>query len=89
MFRNKCLVLLGDCQKGLGQPEDALDSYLTVVALFDVNPTLTAEARFKSARIFEDLKKLDRARSSYQELLATEYAAEAKQRLAALPAATP
>ncbi len=83
------LVLLGDCQHAQGKADEALDSYLAVVALFDVDPDLTADAKYKSARIFEEQAKPDRARETYQELLNSARAAEAKQRLAALEKARP
>ena len=86
---SEALVLLGDAENAQGQKEDALDHYLTVVALFDVDPSLTAEAKFKAAQLFEDLKKWNRAKGSYEELLESRFGEQAKQRLAALKQAHP
>ncbi len=86
---SEALLLLGICQQAEGNANDALDSYLAVVALFDVDPELTADARYKAGRIFEQQNKLDRARETYEELLNSARAEQAKQRLAALGKAQP
>ena len=86
-------IVLGDCQRGLNKPDDALDSYLTVVALFDVDPQRTAEARYKAGQVFEETGNWKRAKSEYADLLqqtpGATFAADAKTRLAALTAAHP
>lgn len=86
---SEALLLLGDAERALGQSEDALDRYLAVVALFDVDSAMTAEAKFKAAQVFEELKKWDRAKTSYEELAGSVYADEARQRLVALQKAQP
>ncbi len=89
----EALVALGDCQRALNKPEDALDSYLTVVTLFDASAAKTAEARYKAGQVFEELGNWRRARTTYQDLLtespAAEPVADVKKRLAALTAAHP
>lgn len=64
------LLLLGDCQRALNKPEDALDSYLAVVALYDVDPGKTAWARYKAGQTFEQLGNWKRAKGLFEELLA-------------------
>lgn len=81
------LILLGDCQAATGMLEDALDSYLTVVALYDVDPNRAAEARFKAGKIFEQRNNWRRAKQNYEDVLRDNpnvpYAEEIKKRLAA------
>jgi TolA-binding protein len=89
----EALLLLGDCQRALAQRSEALDSYLSVVTLFDVDAARTAEARHKAAQLFEEMQNWKRARGMYQELLqetpSAEFAGDATKRLAALNAAHP
>lgn len=87
------LVLRGDCQRALGALDDALDSYLMVVTLFDIDDTLTGSAKYKAAQVFEQMGNWKRAKGSYAELLkdapGADFAADAQKRLAALTAAHP
>ncbi len=87
------LLLLGDCQRETGKLEPALDSYLTIATLFDVDAFLTVQARQRSAQIFEQQQKWKRARQSYEEMFAhgppPALAEEARQKLAALNEAHP
>ncbi len=87
------LLLLGDCQRATGKPDAALDSYLTIVTLFDVEPAITYQARQRAAEIFEMQKRWPRAKQMYQELLAAappaNVADDAKKKLAALNEAHP
>ncbi len=87
------LILLGDCQRAAGKLDDALDSYLNVVALFDLEPNFAAEAKYKAARIFEEKKNWRRARGFYRELGESapqaDIVADAKKRFAALTEAHP
>jgi TolA-binding protein len=86
-------ISLGDCQVAMNKPEDALDSYLKVVTLFNMNPDRAAEAKYKAATVFEQLGNWKRAKGSYQEVLRDSpsfaFAADAQQRLAALTKAHP
>jgi tetratricopeptide (TPR) repeat protein len=50
---SEALLLLGDCQQATNASEAALDNYLRVVTLFDVDPDRTTEAKAKA----DDLKK--------------------------------
>ncbi|MEI6084698.1 MAG: tetratricopeptide repeat protein [Verrucomicrobiota bacterium] len=81
------LILLGDCQAGAGSNDDALDSYLKVVTLFDVNDDRTAEAKYKAGKILEQNKNWRRAKQMYEELLRDNptlaFADDLKKRLAA------
>jgi len=84
----EALLLLGDCQRTTGKTDEALDSYLAAVVLFDVDPPTTAEAKLKAAQIFEQKKKWPRAKLYYQDLLqapVAEIAAAAKKQLEAHP----
>jgi TolA-binding protein len=87
------LVLRGDCQRAAGASEDALDSYLMVVTLFNDDPSRAAEAKYKAAQVFEQLGNWKRAKGGYEELVkeATDpgFTADARKRLAALTAAHP
>ena len=87
------LVLLGDCQRGAGKLDDALDSYLNVCALFDVDASLAAEAKYKAGQIFEEKKNWRRAKSCYRKLSEgvpqADIVADSKKRLAALTEAHP
>jgi TolA-binding protein len=82
------LVLRGDCQRANGALEDALDSYLMVVALFNSDATRAAEAKYKAAQVFEQLGNWKRAKGSYEELVkeaaGLEFSTDAQKRLAAL-----
>jgi hypothetical protein len=72
---------------------DALDSYLKVVALFDLDTERAAEAKYKAAKIFEQAGHRKRAKESYSELIkespAFAQADDAKQHLADLTRAHP
>ena len=85
----EALVLLGDCQLAAGKKIDALDSYLKVVALFDVDTSRAAEAKFKAAKVFEQTGNWKRAKQNYEELLKDSptfaQADDVKKRLAAHP----
>lgn len=89
----EALLALGDCQRAEGRLESALDSYLTVVTLFDVEPLFTVQAQYRAAEVFEAQKKWKRAKDSYVEVLARRppepIATEVQQKLAALTAAHP
>jgi TolA-binding protein len=65
----EALVLLGDCQLAAGKNAEALDSYLTVVTLFDLDVDRAAEAKYKAGKIFEQLGNWKRAKDSFSELL--------------------
>lgn len=87
------LISVGDAQLATGKRDTALEAYLKVVALFDLDPDLTAEAQFKAGGLFSDKGNWKRAKESYAELLArapnSAWASEAKQRLAAIAQAHP
>lgn len=89
----EALVLTGDCQQSAGNAAEALQSYLTVVALFDTDASLAAEAKYKSAKIFEEQKNWKRAKGSYQELSTEapqpDIIADSQRRLARLNEAHP
>jgi TolA-binding protein len=82
------LLLLGDSQRAQGQTEPALDSYLAVVTMFDVNPDRVTEARYKAGQTFEELKNWKRAKDTYKELLAgaprVAFASDVQKRLTEL-----
>jgi TolA-binding protein len=84
----EALVLLGDCQLATGKTDDALDNYLKVVTLFDLDPDRAAEAKYKAAKVFERNGNWKRAKQAYDELLqdapAITYADDVKKRLADL-----
>ncbi len=86
-------TLLGDCQAALNKPQDALDNYLKVVALFNADADRTAEAKYKASRVFEQLGNWKRAKGGYEEVLRDSpsfaFAADAQQHLAALTKAHP
>jgi len=86
-------TLLGDCQAALNKPQEALDDYLKVVTLFNLDPDRVAEAKYKAGTVFEQLGNWKRAMGSYQEVLRDSpsfaFAADAQQRLAALTKAHP
>jgi len=85
----EALVLLGDCQLATGKTDDALDNYLKVVTLFDLDADRAAEAKYKAAQIFEKNGNWKRAKESYDELLKDSpnvaFADDVKKRLAAHP----
>jgi TolA-binding protein len=87
------LVLLGDCEASLGKRDNALDDYLRVIALFDVDPERTAEAKFKSAKLLEQLKNWHHAKQNYEDVVKeapdSSFAADAKTQLAELTRAHP
>jgi TolA-binding protein len=87
------LLLLGECDLAADKTDDALDDYLAVFTLFDADPSLSAEAKFKAAQIFEKLKKWKRAKGSYDDVVKnwpdSPFAPEARKHLAALTEAHP
>ena len=87
------LIALGDCQREAKAFNDALDSYLLVVTVFDLDLDLAAQARYKAAQTFEQLGNWKRARGSYAEVLKQSpqaaFAADAQKRLTALNEAHP
>ena len=87
------LVLAGDCLAAAGKLDEALDSYLKVVTLFDVDADQTATAKYKAAKVFEQRGNWRRAKQCYDELVKENpnigFADDAKKRLAALTAAHP
>jgi TolA-binding protein len=84
----EALVMVGDCRRAKKDLEGALDHYLEVVVLHDLDADVAAEAKLKAAEIFEELGNIKRARGSYEELIADDpnpHAVEkAKKRLASL-----
>ena len=83
-----CLMLLGDCFAAAGRHDDALDSYLKIVALFDTDEDQTATAKYKAGKLFEQRGNWRRAKQNYDELLKANpniaIADDAKKRLADL-----
>jgi TolA-binding protein len=92
-FLAEALVSVGDAQAETGKKDEALESYLKVVALFDLDADLAAEAQFKAAGLFGEKKNWKRAKDSYTDVVArapnSAWATEAKQRLAAITQAHP
>jgi tetratricopeptide (TPR) repeat protein len=86
-------VLLGDCQLAKNKPKEALDCYLRVVAIFDIEPSVAAEAKFKAAKVFEQLGNWKRAKGAYTELkteaTTDTLRADAEKQLAAINQAHP
>jgi tetratricopeptide (TPR) repeat protein len=89
----EALVLRGDCLAATTKRDAALDDYLKVVTLFDYDADRAAEAKYKAARLFEDLGNWKRARDSYDEMLKegppVALADEIKRRLADITKAHP
>lgn len=87
------LVLLGDCLLANGKPNQALDSYLKVVTLYDYDDVREAEARFKAAQVLEQQGNWKRAKASYDNLVKaipdSRYVADAKRRSQAIAEAHP
>lgn len=87
------LVLQGDCFAAAGKLDDALDSFLKVLTLFDVDADQTVAAKYKAAKIFEQRGNWRRAKTAYGELLKENPSAiiadDAKKRLADLAKAHP
>jgi tetratricopeptide (TPR) repeat protein len=83
------LILLGDCLAATNKLDDALDAYLKVVALYDVDALRTAEARYKAGKIFEQRNNWRRAKQNYEDVLRdtpdVAFADDVKKRLAAHP----
>lgn len=86
-------LILGDCQLAGGQKDIALDSYLRVVTLYDLDASRAGQAQFNASRLFEAANNWKRARLGYREALERSpnagWAAEAKKRLAAIEQAHP
>jgi tetratricopeptide (TPR) repeat protein len=86
-------LVLGDCQIAGGQKDAALDSYLRVVTLYDLDAGRAGQAQFNASRLFEAATNWKRARVGYREALERApnagWAAEAKRRLAAIDQAHP
>ena len=89
----EALVLLGDCQLAANAPTDALESYLKVVTLFDLDQDRAGEAKHKAGKVFEQLKNWKRAKESFADVVkdfgSSRFAADAQQRLAKLKAEHP
>ena len=89
----EALIVQGDCLRASNKLEDALDSYLLAVTVFNVDEDRAAQAKFSAAQVFEQLLKWDRARDCYEELQAevkgSVIAANAKTRLDELNKAHP
>lgn len=89
----EAFVLLGDAQSATGKTEDALDSYLTVVTVYDFDAERAAEAKYKAGKTFEQLGNWKRAKDSYEDLLkdapSFAQAGDARQRLATITKAHP
>ena len=90
---SEALLLLGDCQQATHASESALDNYLRVVTLFGLDPDRAAEAKYKAAKIFEQIGNWKRAKDNYEDLLKdapnVAFAGDAKQRVAELTKAHP
>lgn len=86
-------VSLGDCQLAANAPDNALETYLKVVTLFDLDQDRAAEAKYKAGKVFEQLKNWKRAKGTFAEVVKdfgnSRFAADAQQRLTALAAAHP
>ena len=86
-------LVLGDCQSAAEQKEAALDSYLRVVTLFDLDAARAGQAQFKAAKLYEAANNWKRAQAGYREALertpAAGWAPEAKKRLKAIEQAHP
>ena len=87
------LILQGDCLAAGGKLDDALDSYLKVVTLFDGGSDHLAEAKYKAGKLFEQRGNWRHAKQNYDELLKENpylsFADDAKKRLADLTKAHP
>jgi len=77
-------VMLGDCLITTNA-EDALDNYLKVVTLFDLDTDRATEAQCKAGKAFEQLKNWKRAKNLYEDAAKGDpkspFTAEAKSRL--------
>ncbi len=84
----EALLLLGDCQRAKSQWNEALDSYLLVVALFDSDANRALEARFKAGEMFAKLNNKARAIGCFEDVIRdapeSGLAAQARQQLAKL-----
>ena len=93
MLLSQALVLQGDCLLADNKKEPALDSFLRVVTLYDIDPSYNREALYKAGKIFEGLGNWQRARDCYRDLLAdaptVAFADDAKKRLDAITQAHP
>lgn len=87
------LVLLGDCQVAAGKTDDALDNYLKVVTLFDVDSDRTTEAKYKAGKLLDQRGNWRRAKQIFNEIVKDDaesaFAVDAKKRLADLNKAHP
>lgn len=84
---------MGQCLEGLAKPEDALNAYLTVVALYPAEQYYP-EALFRSAMVFSKLKRAEQAQIRFEEIIrdysSTQWGARAieeQKKLAAMPKA--
>jgi tetratricopeptide (TPR) repeat protein len=86
-------MIVGDVQAATGKADDALDQYLKVVTLYDVDNDLTAQARLKAGKIFETAGKWKRAKQTYDDILRetpdVALAGEAKKRFDEISKAHP
>jgi TolA-binding protein len=84
----EALMLQGDCLMATGKTVDALDSYLKIITLFDLDAERTLEAKYKAGVAFEKLGNWKRAKGMYEDFLKSGtqagYVADAKKRLAAI-----
>lgn len=86
-------LIVGDVHVASSKTDDALDQYLKVVTLYDVDNDLTAQARWKAGKIFETTGKWKRAKQTYADLLRESpdvaLAGEAKKRFDEISKAHP
>jgi TolA-binding protein len=89
----EALVLLGDCHLASNKPYEALDNYLRVVTLYDLDDARVGEAQLKLAGVLERTGNWKRAKESYAKLVKdlpdSPYAAEAKKQIDAISKAHP
>lgn len=87
-----CLTL-GECYYAQGQKTKALESFLKVTALYDVNLPAVSEALYWSGVVFEETNNLQRAAGQYKDFLKTAAgsprAGDARSRLQKLEAELP
>ncbi len=65
-----CLTL-GECRYAQGEKAKALESFLKVTALYDVNASAVSEALYWSGVVFEETNNLQRAAGQYKDFLKT------------------
>ncbi len=72
----RCYNALGDCQRKVGKPKDALLAYLHTDLLFSADGETHAEALYRLSLLWGELKKSDRAVSA-RSLLRSRYSGSA------------